>query len=83
MGVATSNFLRREGQDSPAKGSPETLSRRTKLDWPRCSLLVDAEGADVMPSRPNEHSSLGAPVRGCYHHLKRRLAHMPHWPAAA
>ena len=36
----------------------------------RCSLLVDAEGADVMPSRPNEHASLGAPVRGCYHHLK-------------
>ena len=31
----------------------------------------DAEGADVMPSRPNEHSSLGAPVRGCYHRLKK------------
>ena len=30
----------------------------------------DAEGADVMPGRPNEHSSLGVPVGGCSHHLK-------------
>ena len=44
--------------------------RRTELKGQRCSLLVDAEGADVMPSRPNEHSSLGVPVGGCSHHLK-------------
>ena len=30
--------------------------------------IDDAEGADVMPSRPNEHSSLGVPVGGCSHH---------------
>ena len=36
-----------------------------------------------MPSRPNEHSSLGAPVRGCYHLLKcDRQNNRPQWPSA-
>ena len=38
--------------------------------WVMLIAVDDAEGADVMPSRPNEHSSLGVPVGGCSHHLK-------------